>query len=130
MVDLYNKTNYLIYDPANALQSFIAKLLDTDTRLDKLKQKEVFVMSYKELLPDYAGLKDDDYKDRFVFIVDFDIDENFEAMDQSYKTNLSDKRVYYAKDALGKAFAYTKNYKNIGFLKMIFSAFAGKSREE
>ena len=73
MADLYNKTNYLIYDPDNGLQSLIAKQLDADCKKDSLDQKEVFYMSYKELLPDYAGLRDKDYKSRFVFIVDFDL---------------------------------------------------------
>lgn len=119
MADMYNKTNYLIYDPANFVQSLVAKLLDADCRLDKLKQKEVFYMSYKELLPDYAGLKDEDYHNRFVFIVDFDLDENFEAMDSSFNAKISDKRVYYGKDALDKALAYSKNIKNIAFFKWL-----------
>ena len=113
MADLYNKTNYFIYDPANLVQATIAKLLDRDCKLDKLEQKEVFVMSYKDLLPDYAGLKDKDYVNNFVFIVDFDIDESFEAMDSSFKANISDKRVYYGKEALEKMLAYTKSKSSI-----------------
>ncbi len=125
MADLYNKTNYLIYDPANLVQKLIAKILDADCKLDSLKQKEVFYMSYKELLPDYAGLSDDDYRDRFVFIVDFDIDEDFEAMDSTFKSSISDKRAYYGKVALEKALAYSKNMKNLGFLKPVLGLFVG-----
>jgi len=121
MADLYNKTNYLIYDPDNFVQSLIAKFLNADCKLDKLEQKEVFYMSYQDLLPDYAGLKDEDYKDRFVFIVDFDLDESFEAMDSSFKAKISDKRVYYGVDALDKALAYSKALKDIPFFRALCS---------
>jgi hypothetical protein len=117
MADLYNKTNYLIYDPNNFAQKFIAGIMDSDCRLDSLNQKEVFYMSYKELLPGYAGLKDEDYIGRFVFIVDFDLDEEFEAMDSNFKSSISDKRVYYGAEAFEKALAYSKTIKNFSFLK-------------
>lgn len=119
MADLYNKTNYLIYDPKNFVQSLLARVLDWDCRLDDLKQKEVFFMSYRDLLPGYAGLKDEDYRDRFVFIVDFNLDESFEPMDSSFMSKISDKRVYYGKDALDKVLAYSKNIKKFGFLKSL-----------
>lgn len=126
MADLYNKTNYLIYDPNNWAQKLLASILEADCKLDSLKQKEVFYMSYRELLPDYAGLKDDDYLDQFVFIVDFDIDEEFEAMDSNFKSSISDKRVYYGKDALDKALAYSKAFRNIGFLKPALEAIVSR----
>lgn len=109
MADLSNKTNYFIYDSDNLLQTLFAKFLSGFCTLNSFAEKKVFFISYKDLLPGYAGLKDEDFKNRFIFIVDFDLDDDFIALDSSFQSNISDKRVYYDKDALNHCLLYLKH---------------------
>jgi hypothetical protein len=46
-----------------------------------------------------------------LFMIDFNIDEEFEALDESFIPNVSDKRIYTGKTAIKKCLLFSSWFK-------------------
>ncbi|MCH2227365.1 MAG: hypothetical protein MK033_06295 [Candidatus Caenarcaniphilales bacterium] len=61
----------------------------------------VSIIQSQELLgKSYAGLSDADLEKSLILVLDFEVDDDFEALDESYINSVSDKRIYKGKEAI------------------------------
>lgn len=50
----------------------------------------------------YAALKTEELNKSIILVIDFEVAEDFEALDESYINSVSDKRIYTGKEAIEK----------------------------
>ena len=69
----------------------------------------------KNIESGYAGLSDKDLKNSLILVIDFEVDEDFEALDESYVNSVSDKRIYYGKEAIDKCLILNSMIRDLFF---------------
>ena len=92
-------TYNLIYDHKKLSPSFWAFLVGL------LLADQISITKVQDLEAGYAGLAEKDLKNALILVIDFAVDEDFEALDESYVQSVSDKRIYRGKQAIEKCFA-------------------------
>ncbi len=77
----------------------------------------VSIIKSKDVKEGYAALNPEQLKNSLTLVIDFEVDEDFEALDESYINSVSDKRIYTGKEAIDKCLILTPLIRKLFFEK-------------
>jgi hypothetical protein len=102
------QTYFFAYDPNNLtrrlrvalirLESFFSRFFLRKSDMPPVDLKTLSIQQLSELFPK-LGLEN--HLADYILVIDFNLDQDFEALDESFILGLSDKRVYLGEEALG-----------------------------
>ena len=77
----------------------------------------VSIIKSKDVKEGYAALESKQLKNSLVLVIDFEVDDDFEALDESYINSVSDKRIYTGKEAIVKCLILNSLVRKLFFEK-------------